>query len=297
MSYTNRAVDEICEKLIEAGIDFIRIGNQLSASKESQPYLLNSRVLSMQGVNAVASAIRQTRVFVGTTTSLTSQQILFQQKQFDLAIIDEASQILEPHLLPLLSATNDGKPVIRKFVMIGDHKQLPAVVQQTADVSVVQEPILRDILLTDCRLSLFERLLKKYGKDERVTYMLTKQGRMHPDISQFPNYTFYANKLRVVPRPHQECMLPNDVDAKNGIDRILATRRVAFIAVDTPKESPSDKVNQAEAEVIAAIVLRIYDRNKETFKATETVGVIVPYRNQIATREEHHPAKRDQAAR
>ncbi len=283
MSYTNRAVDEICEKLIEENIDFIRIGNKLSASKESQPYLLDERVRYMQGVNDVKNAILRTRVFVGTTTSLTSQQILFHQKQFDLAIIDEASQILEPHLLPLLSITHDGMPVIKKFVMIGDHKQLPAVVQQTADESMVQEPILRDICLTDCRLSLFERLLRKYGHDEQITYMLTHQGRMHPDIAQFPNYSFYANKLDVVPRPHQKRTLPIDIEKKNGLDRILATRRVSFIAVDGPKQSPSDKVNQAEADVISAIVMKIYELNRDSFKATETVGVIVPYRNQIAT--------------
>ncbi len=283
MSYTNRAVDEICTKLIEENIAFIRIGNKLSASEESRPYLLSERVLSMQNVNEVRSAIRQTRVFVGTTTSLISQQSLFQQKQFDLAIIDEASQILEPHLLPLLSVSFNDVPAIRKFVMIGDHKQLPAVVQQTSDVSIIQEPILRDILLTDCRLSLFERLLKKYGNDERVTYMLTKQGRMHPDISQFPNYSFYANKLDVVPTPHQARILPIDINGKNGLDRILETRRVSFIAVDYPKESPSDKVNQAEADVISAIVLRIYEHNKDSFDATKTIGVIVPYRNQIAT--------------
>jgi superfamily I DNA and/or RNA helicase len=42
-------------------------------------------------------------------------------------------------------------------------------------------------------------------------------------------------------------------------------------------------VNVVEADMIAATVLRIYEREKENFKAEETVGVIVPYRNQITT--------------
>ncbi len=283
MSYTNRAVDEICGKLIEEGIDFIRIGSRLSTSQESRPYLLSERVSGMQRLDGVRQALQAARVFVGTTASLTSQQSLFQLRQFDLAIIDEASQILEPHLLPLLSATHNERPVIRKFVMIGDHKQLPAVVQQTEDVSRVQEPLLRDILLTDCRLSLFERMLKRYGSDPRVTYMLTHQGRMHPDIAHFPNHAFYAGRLTAVPLPHQDRTLPADISAANGLERMLGTRRVAFIAVDAPEKSPSDKVNQAEADVIAAIVMTIYRLNRKDFKPTETVGVIVPYRNQIAT--------------
>ncbi len=289
MSYTNRAVDEICEKLMEDDIDFIRIGNPLSASPESRPHLLSERVRSLPHIGDMVNTIRQTRVFVGTTASLSSQLSLFQQKQFDLAIIDEASQILEPHLLPLLSATWNGLPVIRKIVMIGDHKQLPAVVQQTADVSKVQEPLLRDIGLTDCSHSLFERFLLRYGNDEQTTFMLTRQGRMHPDIAEFPNRAFYGNRLELVPLAHQQRSLPQHTDSADALDHLLATQRVSFIAVDPPRDSVSDKVNQAEADVIAALAQRIYRMYNEnpvfggTFHPCETLGIIVPYRNQIAT--------------
>jgi superfamily I DNA and/or RNA helicase len=68
----------------------------------------------------------------------------------------------------------------------------------------------------------------------------------------------------------------------NGIDDILTTRRISFIAVQPPQHSPSDKVNNNEALAIAATVHRIYELNKESFSPTQTVGVIVPYRNQIA---------------
>ncbi len=283
MSYTNRAVDEICDKLIEAGVDFVKIGNSLSSSTASRPYLLSERVQSMPRVDDVLNLIRKARVFVGTTTSLSGQQMLFQHKQFSLAIIDEASQILEPHLLPLLSAKHNGEAAIRRFVMIGDHKQLPAVVQQTPEVSAVQDEILHAIGLTDCRLSLFERLLRRYGQDPAVTYMLTRQGRMHPDVAAFVNHMFYADRLDVVPLPHQQRALPTDVDSRDGLDRLLATRRLSFLAVRPVRPCPSDKVNKDEAELIAALVLRIYSMHKQEFDPLRTVGVIVPYRNQIAT--------------
>ena len=284
LSYTNRAVDEICSKLIKEGIDFVRIGSSHSCAFEYRDRLLSSIVQNTEKVDDLKEILVSTRVIVGTTTSLNSNISLLQLKQFSLAVIDEASQILEPHLIGLLSANLDGVPAIRKFVLIGDHKQLPAVVQQKTDISKVQDVLLNNIHLTDCRLSLFERLLKQYVNNENVTYMLKKQGRMHHDIALFPNYTFYNSQLKEVPLEHQTTCLPQIGIGKNGIDNLLTTRRIAFIASEAPQDSLTDKVNQNEADMIAAMVVRIYEIEKcKSFDVNTTVGVIVPYRNQIAT--------------
>ena len=284
LSYTNRAVDEICSKLAEEEIDFIRIGSDFGCAEAYRHHLLSAKVAQCARVDDLRDLLLRARVIVGTTTSLNSNIALFQLKQFSLAVIDEASQILEPYLIGLLSAHRDGVPAIRKFVLIGDHKQLPAVVQQTEAVSRVQDTLLNEIHLTDCRLSLFERLLKKYAHDERVTYMLRKQGRMHHDIAIFPNFAFYNNRLQEVPRPHQHVVLPVRGDGKSAIGDLLKTRRIAFIATEQPTDSLSDKVNQPEAEMIAATVVEIFEMERQNgFDVNKTVGVIVPYRNQIAT--------------
>ena len=284
LSYTNRAVDEICSKLSEEDIDYVRIGSTYSCPEAYRAHLLNNRVEQSENLAALKDSLLQTKVFVGTTTALNGNIALFQLKQFTLAVIDEASQILEPHLIGLLSAHKDGVAAIRKLVLIGDHKQLPAVVQQTEEVSRVQDELLNGIHLSDCRLSLFERLLKRYGRNESVTYMLRKQGRMHPDIAAFPNLAFYCNRLEVVPLPHQNVTLPDKGEGSNGIADLLRTRRIAFVATEQPKDSVSDKVNQTEAEMIAATVMKIYElEGPDRFDVDKTVGVIVPYRNQIAT--------------
>ena len=285
VSYTNRAVDEICSKLVEAGInDFIRIGGEYSCADNYRDYLLSTRVQQTGNLVNLKNSLIQTKVFVGTTTALNSNIALFQLKQFTLAIIDEASQILEPHLIGLLSVHKDSTPAIRKFVLIGDHKQLPAVVQQTEDVSRVQDVLLNDIHLTDCRLSLFERFLKKYADNRDVVDMLKKQGRMHHDIAIFPNYAFYGNQLEEVPLPRQNVDLPTKGNGENGISDLLTTRRIVFIDAEQPRDSVSDKVNQTEAEMIAATVVKIYNIEKANdFDVNRTVGVIVPYRNQITS--------------
>lgn len=152
--------------------------------------------------------------------------------------------------------------------MIGDHKQLSAVVQQRRRESRVENGALNEIGLTDCRNSLFERLLLKYRSNPDVCYMLTRQGRMHRDIARFPNMAFYGGRLKEVPLPHQ----------LQG----TGTRRVRFVDVLPYTDSPSDKVNIAEAEAVVAELCVIWETTRDNFVPSETVGVIVPYRNQIS---------------
>lgn len=270
MAYTNRAVDEICTKLAEEGIDFIRLGHVHSCEKAFHGNLLDKRLESVNDFGSMRALIENARVIVGTTSSVNARGAIFKIKSFSLAVIDEASQILEPHLIGILCAKHGEEPAIAKTVMIGDHRQLPAVVLQDASESKVDEPELQNIFLTDCRLSLFERLLRRYGKNPAVTYMLTRQGRMHHDIAEFPNLAFYGGALKEVPLPHQI-----ESSGASGV-------RVCFFNAESPQESISDKVNTVEAEMIAAEVVRIFRKEGGTFDALRTVGVIVPYRNQIA---------------
>lgn len=281
-AYTNRAVDEICSKLTASGIDFVRMGSPLACAGEYRGYLLENHVKSCANVSGVRKLISTTRVVCATVSSLNSNTSLFALKHFDLAIIDEASQILEPHIIGLLSAATDGSEAISRFVLIGDHKQLPAVVQQTDDDSRVSDPTLREIDLTDCRDSLFERLLRRYRDDASVTYMLTRQGRMHREIARFPSEAFYGGQLHTVPLKHQEAPLPPHPEGGGTAWRALSEHRVAFIASRLPDDDLSDKVNTAEAGIIASVVLSAYRLYGEKFNPDTTVGVIVPYRNQIA---------------
>lgn len=293
LSFTNRAVDEMCSKLVEDGIDFIRLGSELGCSEKYRSHLLNKRSEACKDGEEIQQLISGCRVFCGTTTAFNSSIALLGIKQFDLAIVDEASQILEPQIIGLLSQKKNGTDecAIKKFVLIGDEKQLPAVVQQQESESKVVEPNLQAINLSDCRLSLFERLIKTYrknGENNEYSYMLTRQGRMHQDIAKFPNYAFYQNKLIPVPLSHQEEFTPCVSDSKNGLDNLLTTRRVSFVTYPQPKTTEweyevSDKVNIDEAKMVAAAVYRIYKLNEKEFDKTKTVGVIVPYRNQIST--------------
>ena len=275
LSYTNRAVDEICGMLEEAGIDYMRLGAETSCDPRYSAHLMDHCFDNRPRLDEIRERIIQTSVIVSTTSTMQSRPFLFQLKHFSLCIVDEASQILEPNVIGLLAS-----PQIDKFILVGDHKQLPAVVQQPDDVPA----------LSSCRQSLFERLLRVEREAGRTAFtaILQRQGRMHPDIAAFPNEMFYAEEqLLPVPLPHQEePQLDYQQPSADALDDLLKQQRVIFLASDTISSgitSPSDKVNPSEAKMVAGLLCRLYRQyGADRFDSAHSVGVIVPYRNQIA---------------
>lgn len=166
LSYTNRAVDEISKALtsIEPEIDFIRLGSELSCDESFRPYLIENVLEPCATRRQVQERIARCRVFVGTVATLSKTE-LFRLKTFDVAIVDEATQILEPQLLGLLCTRNPaGADAIGKFILIGDHKQLPAVVLQSSEQSEVCDEALQAIGLYNLKDSLFERLYRNLSR-------------------------------------------------------------------------------------------------------------------------------------
>jgi DNA replication ATP-dependent helicase Dna2 len=294
MSYTNRAVDEICAMLADNDINFIRMGNEYTCDARFRKYLLKQSIDECPQLRAISDKIKGTRVIVGTTSTMQARPYIFSLKHFSLAIIDEASQILEPDIVGLLASHQKSASGIStilnidKFILIGDHKQLPAVVQQNEHDSVVDDKLLNKLGINNCRDSLFERLMRQERHAHRTSFigLLRKQGRMHPDIAEFPNRMFYFNEqLQPVPCPHQT---ENEIGymqsyAQDELDRALIGHRMMFIPSEFCKQpNLSEKVNAYEAKVVARILSRIYHLCDGHFDPIKTVGVIVPYRNQIA---------------
>lgn len=284
LSYTNRAVDEICQMLstIDPLPDYIRLGRELSCAPPYQEHLLSRALGGLMNRQQVKERIGNASVFVSTVASMNSHLALFRLKHFHVAIFDEASQILEPQILGILTSS-----AIDKFVMIGDHKQLPAVVVQNEEKSAVASPLLHAIGLRNCRNSLFERLYEQNRHLPDVVAMLDHQGRMHPVIADFASHAFYEDRLLPVGLPHQQEALPyQQYDAENPIEELIATKRFAFINVPRPSyEDRLPKANILEARIIAQLVnaiIALYERNNLPFDSLKQLGIIVPFRRQIA---------------
>jgi hypothetical protein len=288
LAYTNRAVDETCDALdaIAGTPPYLRIGSELSSRECHRNKLLDKALAACRTREEVKAAIARHRIFAGTTASISGKLELFRIKHFHVAIVDEASQILEPQIVGILSAKDaDGNSAIDKFILIGDYKQLPAVVMQSSADSRVDSPELLSIGLTDRRNSLFERLCRLNANRAEVSDMLNRQGRMHPEICDFPNREFYRGRLESCMLPHQTAPLEFTVfDRDNALEQTLATRRLAFFEAERDT-GRSNKVNRHEARIVAESLRTLhglYLKNNLRFDARKSIGVITPYRNQIA---------------
>ena len=288
LAYTNRAVDELCAAICEAFSEddsvcdrYIRIGSELSCGEPYRHRLLQNISYKATNRKDLLQAIASTRIFVGTLASILGKPELFDLKHFDVAIIDEASQILESQIIGLL-------PQFDKFIMIGDHKQLSTITLQDESRSKVDSSILNDIELYDCRESLFERLFRICQKQgwTHAYDTLTYHGRMHQDIANLVNAHFYGNILKIATERQQASLNYPSFDPNDRYQTMISNKRVCFIPIrEIDNANISDKTNDAEAEIAVSLsiaLLDIYKANNLLFEPQRTLGIITPYRNQIA---------------
>ncbi len=286
LAYTNRAVDELCDTINAAmGCEegnsehYIRIGTRLSCSEPYRDRLLQNISERATSRDELRNEIDRTRIFVSTLASINGKQELFALKKFDVAIIDEASQILEPQIIGLL-------PNFNKFIMIGDHNQLPAIVLQKNWVAAIQESELKQLGINSCACSLFERLLQHAISEgwQNAFVQLTRQGRMHNDIAAFPSEQYYVEDLLPVQNWQSEPWQFESLDNDNLFQQTVSSQRVAFFSTERMEQNMSNKVNENEADIVMELVASlqtVYNANGREL-STKDIGIITPYRNQIA---------------
>jgi DNA replication ATP-dependent helicase Dna2 len=273
-AYTNRAVDEICSKLKEIdGIEFYRLG-----SKESTEHTdtLIASLVEKESPRTVFKKVANTRIIVSTVASLIYNPEIFEIISFDTAIIDEASQILEPYTLPIINN-------VGRFIMIGDEKQLPAIVTQDSKYLKVNNEKMQEISLKSLDSSLFERLLEisVIKRWECSIGMLEYQARMDYEIQELVNYMFYGGRLKALETTNNDNS--NGVfnnSSENNIEKLLSNSNVVFIDVK-PEDNLQFKHNSEEARLAAEISGLIHEKYGSEFNE-QTLGIIATFRAQCA---------------
>jgi len=275
-AFTNRAVDEICSKLksiqnIIPEFDFIRVSSNNTSNPEFSEYLLDNK-LKITSRKEVKNQLQNIKVFVGTSTSLSSKNALFSIKKFDALIVDEAAQILEPNIIGLITKVD-------KFILIGDHKQLPAISLQKHLTSKINDQELNRLGFENCQTSLFERLLNHLKSNNLTDYYgkLLKQGRMHKNLMEFVNESFYENELETFDLPHQNEKL-------NNFDKNIYFYHVENEPLKSTNNHYRNPIklnsNKAEAEQVKNIVQELMDKLNAQ---PNQIGIITPFKSQIAT--------------
>ncbi|KAJ1721073.1 DNA replication endonuclease-helicase Dna2 [Coemansia erecta] len=191
-SYTHVAVDNIMIKLQDLDIPLIRLGNRNKVHPRIVKHLPSEADLVT--VNQIDTFFNSAPV-VGTTCLGVSHPI-FTMRKFDYCIIDEASQITLPVCIgPLLEAS--------KFVLVGDHHQLPPLVRNTAA---------RDEGLG---VSLFKRLCEAHPS---AVARLEYQYRMNSDIQRLANNLIYNGYLHCGTPEIANQRISYKVDPRAAID-------------------------------------------------------------------------------
>lgn len=180
-------------------------------------------------------------------------------KTYDLVIVDEAARA---NPLDLFIPMSMGK----KIVLVGDHKQLPHMLEPDVLKMLTEDPNFRDI--PEIEKSLFERLFEMFSKGPKPKAVpLTHQYRMHPDICSFVSDAFYDGILKTASTvtPEQRSS-PKEIN--NG-------KALTFVNVPLAKGSESGGVSKSrwvEAEVIGKDVRKILNTVPDA-----SIGIITFY--------------------
>ncbi|EHP87932.1 IGHMBP2 family helicase [Methanotorris formicicus] len=199
----------------------------------------------------IKETIRKADVVVATN-SMAGCDFL-EEFEFDVCVIDEGSQSMEPSaLIPIVKS--------KKLIMAGDHKQLPPTVLSEDE---------------ELKKTLFERLIKTYPNFSSI---LEIQYRMNEKIMKFPNKAFYDNKLKAHKSVESHTIFDLiDVEVDEEDKFIINEEPIVFIDVKGKEKRDKDSTsyyNEEEAKVVAKLV-GIFK------KYNIPVSVITPYDAQV----------------
>ncbi|MFA9517721.1 AAA domain-containing protein [Halopenitus sp. H-Gu1] len=248
-AFTNRAVDNALSALREQGLmgsddedGIIRVGTETGVHGD----MMDLRLVRRGDPNDRAAELGSASVVAATTAACGSR--VMREQQFDVALVDEASQLTEPSTLAAISLAD-------RFVLVGDHEQLPPVVRAENDL----------------QRSLFERLVEQYPD---ASVMLDRQYRMSQRIQAFASAEFYDGRLR----PATAGVATRTVSDLVADVTDLPAALQADVTVIDPDGKRDGNRNVREAERVAEIV----DAYLKAGVAPDDIGVIAPFRAQVA---------------
>ncbi|KAJ4951213.1 hypothetical protein NE237_028045 [Protea cynaroides] len=278
---SNSALDEIVLRLLNTGIrdendraynpKIVRIGLRPHHSVQavSMDYLVDQKLAGMnhsvsdirkQGVtgqdrDGIRASVLNEAAIVFSTLSFSGSPVFSKMnRMFDVVIIDEAAQAVEPAtLVPLASGC-------KQVFLVGDPVQLPAtVISRTAE-----------------RFGYGMSLFKRFQRAGYPVQMLKTQYRMHPEIRSFPSREFYNDALEDGP------------DVKDQTERSWHEYHCFapfcfFDIGDGIESQPSGSgswVNVDEIDFVLLMYHKLVTRYPE-LRSSSRMAIISPYRHQV----------------
>jgi DNA replication ATP-dependent helicase Dna2 len=284
-SYTHTAVDNILLKIRDDKIGILRLG----ASAKIHPEVREFATLGAEPKDSLEALEKSwMEPPVVATTCLTIGHPLFNRRIFDYCIVDEASQITLPVCIgPIRMA--------QKFILVGDHYQLPPLVQN------------KEAMEGGLDVSLFKLLCEV---QPQAVVSLEHQYRMCADIMLLSNTFIYSGRLKCgtpsvasrklsLPKPagllsYHPTSYTNRLPAQGAcagpdsvgcwLSRSLSPDSpVVFINTDLISESLETQsgsriTNMLEARLVTHLTLSLLSLGIPA----DEIGIIAFYRSQLA---------------
>ncbi|VFQ84275.1 unnamed protein product [Cuscuta campestris] len=257
-SYTNSAVDNLLLKLKAQDIDFIRIGRNEAVHEDVREYCISTTELC--GIGDIKQRLEKTKVIGVTCLGITSP--LLAKKRFDVCIMDEAGQTTLPVSLgPLMFAS--------KFVLVGDHYQLPPLVQS----SEAKE--------NGMSVSLFCRLSEAHPQ---AISALQSQYRMCKEVMELSNTLIYGNRLRCGSSEVKHAKLIYSSPIAGGPswmkEVMTPAKPVIFINTDPLLAFETNEHKTINNPMEAFIIAEVTNKLLQVGISQEDMGIITPYNSQ-----------------
>nr|GAT54553.1 predicted protein [Mycena chlorophos] len=275
---THNAVDNVLERFIRLNAteklleepQLLRVATDANkVNRALSSYTIDARVGGDMNENNKLYKRAQERLkaaMIVFTTCAGAGLGVLRKEEFDIVVIDEASQITEPvGLIPLVKGAS-------KAILVGDHVQLRPIVKNMGRV-----------LQSD--ISLMERLYTGPARPGMVRTMLDTQYRFPQELAQFPSTEFYEGNLKTAPELSnssevlqilKECTFPWPT-TKEGTP--IPT---VFIPCSVPEERGRSSWNPGQIALVKHILPMFTTRPKEDEDTcTLSVAVLSPYATQV----------------
>ena len=301
---SNMAVDWISEKLVDRGINVLRIGNPTRVNDKMLSFTYERRFEAHPDYEllwAIRKAIRDLRAHrkrgddkyhqklerlkeraieleirinaqlfgearVIASTLVGSANRLLEGQKFGTLFIDEAAQALEAACwIPIRR--------VSRVILAGDHCQLPPTVKSFAAMKA------------GLGKTLMERIVDNHP--ETVT-LLKMQYRMNEEIMRFSSDWFYGNQVESAPEVKYRSILDLDIPM-TWIDTSEFSENSEFsdnsdISFKEQFVGESfGRINKAEAELTLLVLEQYFQKigKQRILDERLDVGVISPYRAQV----------------
>ncbi|XVE99925.1 hypothetical protein REPUB_Repub03eG0242300 [Reevesia pubescens] len=256
-SYTNSAVDNLLIKLKSQNVDFVRIGRHESVHEEVKEHCFSG--MNLSSIEEIKVKFDQVKVVAVTCLGITSP--LLSGKKFDICIIDEAGQTTLPVSLgPLMFAST--------FVLVGDHYQLPPLVQST------------EARENGMGISLFCRLSEAHPQ---AISPLQSQYRMCQSIMELSNALIYGDRLRCGSPEVANAKLkfPRPNSCSSWLKAVLdPNKTVIFVNTDMLPAFEARDHKTVNNPMEACIIAEITDGLVSNGIEVKDIGIITPYNSQ-----------------